>query len=93
MELEQEQPTKPKVLEDEAMVVATEDEDVVVEDEMESEYHQIESSVDVNQFLKLLRNERSDDIAVKVKEKCIYKYACSMLHYSYLIIDFILCCV
>ena len=59
------------------------------EDEMKIYFDNIDSNNQLTpalktlEYIKLLQNERVDDIAVKVKEQSIYKYA----HLTYIIIS------
>lgn len=51
-------------------------EDEIQEDEMETAFEGIETNStnnQANEYIKLLKDERVDEIALKIKEKCIYK--------------------
>ena len=49
-----------------------------VEDAYEQSYEALDSSIGLNnkisEFKKLLENPRYDEIAVRVKKKCFYRY-------------------
>jgi len=64
MDMEQKPPptTEPMKVEEE-----------VIEDEMVTAYDEIEDSVEVADFIAILKNARIDDAANKIKEKCILK--------------------